>query len=252
VLCKRAVTKLFIGTMLLGAGTVASGSARSDTFTFAIGEWPPFISETAPDHGLHAKKVADAFRSAGHAVDFRFLPWRRSLELTKSGSLPATFSWSHVEARTKDYIYPSEPVDRLRDVYFFRKDRFPDGLGALNFEELKNRQLTVVGITDYWYQAPLREAGVAFEAVATEEQAWTMLLYGRADVYIENDIVGRVHSRALLKDRSALIGSSAPFRTVPLYILFSKTHPDGARMAEIWDRHAAALSSEAETGPAVR
>lgn len=223
----------------------------ADSFTFAIGEWPPFISATAPDHGLHARKVSKVFEAAGHEVDYRFLPWRRSLELTKSGSLPATFSWSYVEDRTEDYIYPDHPVDRLRDVYFFRKDKFPTGFEPLSFEELKNRQLTVVGIAGYWYQDALLDAGVTFQAVATENQAWTMLLYGRADLYIENDIVGRVHSRALLAEKAALIGFSEPLRTVPVYILFSKTHPDGARMAEIWDRGAASEPEETRE-PAIR
>lgn len=248
---EHAVKRNVFSLMLLAAGVIFCGQARSDSFTFAIGEWPPFISAAAPDYGLHTKKVTAVFEAAGHDVAYEFLPWRRSLELTKSGSMPATFSWSYVEARTADYIYPSEPIDHLRDVYFYRKDKFPDGLGALRFEDLKDRQLTVVGVTDYWYQEPLLDAGVTFQAVATEEQAWTMLLYGRADVYIENDVVGRVHSRSLLEDNAALIGSSAPFRTVPLYILFSKIHPDAGRMAEIWDKGAAVLPGE-DTGPAIR
>jgi len=151
--------------------------AKAEDFTFAIGEWPPFISENAPDYGLHSKRVFDVFEAQGHQVTFEFLPWRRSLELTRSGSLPATFSWSFVETRTEDYIYPDVPVDRVDDVYFFRKDKFPDGLTALGFEEVRSRKLTVVGIADYWYQEALEASGVTFQSVSTEEEAWTCLLY---------------------------------------------------------------------------
>ncbi|WP_157738998.1 hypothetical protein [Labrenzia sp. VG12] len=182
---------------------------------------------------------------------FEFLPWRRSLELTKNGSLPATFSWSFVEARTTDYFYPEIPVDQVDDVYFYRKDKFPDGLATLSFDDIREQNLTVVGIADYWYQEPLEKAGVSFQAVATEKEAWTMLLYGRADLYIENDVVGQVYSRSVLEDSAALIGMSEPLRSVELFILFSKTHPDGALMAEIWDK-GAALLSQTDTGPAVR
>ena len=238
--CILAITLFFGATPL-----------RSESFTFAIGEWPPFISANAPDRGLHSKRVAEVFQSQGHSVTFEFLPWRRSLELTRNGSLPATFSWSFVDSRTEDYLYPQYPVDRVDDVYFFRKDKFPDGLDGLEFEDLRERNLTVVGITDYWYQEPLEKAGVAFQAVATEKEAWTMLLYGRADLYIENDVVGQVHSRSVLEDSAALIGKSRPLRSVELFILFSRTHPDGARMAEIWDNGAAALA-EPDPGPAIR
>ncbi|ASP35155.1 hypothetical protein CHH27_19490 [Labrenzia sp. VG12] len=195
--------------------------------------------------------MSDVFQSQGHTVAFEFLPWRRSLELTKNGSLPATFSWSFVEARTTDYFYPEIPVDQVDDVYFYRKDKFPDGLATLSFDDIREQNLTVVGIADYWYQEPLEKAGVSFQAVATEKEAWTMLLYGRADLYIENDVVGQVYSRSVLEDSAALIGMSEPLRSVELFILFSKTHPDGALMAEIWDK-GAALLSQTDTGPAVR
>ena len=155
--------------------------------------------------------------------------------MTRRGSLPATFSWSYVRSRTADFLYPKTPVDTLKDVYFFRKDRFPENLKPLTFDEIKAGKLTVVGITDYWYQGPLEEKGIIFQKVATEEQAWTMLAHGRADIYIENDIVGREHSRAILGDEAGNIAMSEPIRTEPVYVLFSKAHPDGPRMLEIWD-----------------
>ncbi len=243
---RNAIAGILTALCLL-PGTTAS----ADDFAFAIGEWPPFISKGAPDYGLHSKRVSDVFQAQGHTVRFEFLPWRRSLELTKNGSLPATFSWSFVRSRTDDFLYPDVPVDLVDDVYFFRKDRFPGGLGIKSFEDIRDRKLTVVGIADYWYQEPLQDAGVSFQTVATEEEAWTMLLYGRADLYIENDVVGQVHSRSFLGDNAALIGMSEPLRSVELFILFSKIHPDGARMAEIWDK-GAALLSQSDTGPAVR
>lgn len=220
--------------------------AHSDTFVFAIGEWPPFISKEAPDLGLHTRKVTQVFQSAGHKLEFEFLPWRRSLEMTKRGSLAATFSWSYVEERTKEFLYPETPIDRVNDVYFYRKDRFPGGLEALSFDQLKERKLTVVGIEDYWYQAPLEATSVTFQSVATEDQAWTMLKHGRADIYIENDIVGMVHSQELLGADAAQITMSEPIRTVPLYILFSRVHPDGRRMLKIWEESSVSHAESSE------
>ena len=212
-------------------------SAKAETFTFGIGEWPPFISLDAAGYGDHARQVTEAFKKAGHDVRFEFLPWRRSLEMTRHGKLPATFSWAFAEERTADFLYPQTPIDLARDVYFYRKDRFPDGLEPLSFAELKRDGLTVVGVTDYWYQRPLEKAGVHFQKVSTEEQAWSMMLHRRADLYIENEAVGTVQSRDFLGDQAKLFASSRPLRIVPLYVLFSRAHPDGKRMKDIWDTY---------------
>ncbi|MES0812501.1 transporter substrate-binding domain-containing protein [Roseibium sp. SCPC15] len=242
--CFRTFLSLLMMTFL-------ASQVRAETFTFAIGEWPPFISQKAPGFGLHSRKVTEVFRSKGHDVRFEFLPWRRSLELTKRGTLPATFSWSYVKTRTQDYLYPTTPIDTLKDVYFYPKHRFAEEVPPLTFKDIKQRGLTVVGIAGYWYQEPLEKIGVTFQSVATEEQAWTMLLHGRADLYIENDIVGQEHSRAILGDEASGIGMSEPFRAEPLYILFSKNHPASARMLEIWDSHEAE-DTESFEGPAIR
>ncbi|MEM5583327.1 hypothetical protein WNZ15_12750 [Roseibium sp. AS2] len=212
--------------------------AKPETFTFAIGDWPPFTSHDAPGFGLHAQKVAETFRAAGHDVEFEFFPWLRSLEMTRYGSLPATFSWIHEKERTEDFIYPETPIDLASYVYFYRKDRFPDGLQDLSFKGIEARGLTVVGIPGYWYQAPMEKAGVIFQAVPQEEQAWNMLALGRADLYVEINRVGLTHSRAVLQDKADRIAMSEPIRIFPLYILFSKAHPAGARMKDIWDAFA--------------
>ena len=226
--------------ILFAALIICAGwETRAETFKVAIGEWPPFITEQHTGFGLHTEKVTEAFKSEGHIIEYEFLPWRRSLEKTKRGATSATFSWSYVKDREQDYLYPDTPIDELKDVYFYRKDRFPDGLKAMSFEELKEQDLTVVGISDYWYEAPLTKAGVSFQAVATEEQAWTMLLYGRADFYIENDIVGDVHRRNILEDDAEKIGKSSPVRTEPLFILFTRANPIGQRMLDIWERYSA-------------
>ena len=216
--------------------------ALSEEFSFAVGEWPPFIASNAPDYGIHSQLISEAFESQGHTVKLEFYPWRRSLELTKVGTLPATYSWSYLKEREADFIYPKQPLDQLNDVYFYRKDRFPNGLPPLSFGELKSRSLTVVGVERYWYETVLNKAGVVFQTVATEEQAWKMLLHNRADIFIENDVSGDIQGRQFLGNDMDDIDRSAPFRTIPVYIMFSRHNPDALRMMEIWDRGITELS----------
>lgn len=221
---------------------ITTPPAVSEEFSFAIGEWPPFISSNAPGYGLHSELISEIFGSQGHTVKLEFYPWRRSLELTKVGTLPATYSWSYLQEREDDFIYPEHPLDQLNDVNFYRKDRFPNGLVPLSFDELKGRSLTVVGVEGYWYETVLNKADVVFQTVATEEQAWKMLLHNRADIFIENDVSGDIQGRQFLGKDMDNIDRSAPFRTIPVYIMFSRHNPDALRMMEIWDRGITELS----------
>jgi polar amino acid transport system substrate-binding protein len=214
---------------------ITTPPAVSEEFSFAIGEWPPFISSNAPGYGLHSELISEIFGSQGHTVKLEFYPWRRSLELTKVGTLPATYSWSYLQEREDDFIYPEHPLDQLNDVNFYRKDRFPNGLAPLSFDELKGRSLTVVGVEGYWYETVLNKAGVVFQTAATEEQAWKMLLHNRADIFIENDVSGDIQGRQFLGNDMDEIDRSAPFRTIPVYIMFSRHNPDAHRIMEIWD-----------------
>jgi len=212
---------------------------RSETFTFAVGEWPPYISSQMPGLGSHTETVKRIFNHAGVDLEFEFLPWQRSMEMTRNGTFPATFSWSYTSERADSFYYSTLSIDKIRYVHFYRKDRFPDGLDALNFGMLQRQGLTVVAVKNYWYDQPLREAKVKVHFVVTEEQAWSMLRHKRADIYIESLRVGEIQKREFLGPDAGLIAHTGPFREVPMFILFSKAHPAGQKLLKLWEAYAA-------------
>ncbi|MHA7775646.1 substrate-binding periplasmic protein [Roseibium sp. M-1] len=215
---------------------------RCETFTFAVGEWPPYIGSRSPGLGTHAQTVKRVLERAGHNVRINFLPWLRTLEMTRNGSYPATFSWVYTSERAEDFYYSTLSIDKIRYVHFYRKETFPNGLPPLDFDGLAHRDLTVVAVKNYWYQKSLEDAGVKVQFVVTEEQAWNMLRHKRADVYIESLEVGMIQKEEFLGEDAGMIDHSQPFRTVPMFILFSKSHPDGKRLKEIWETHAAQVN----------
>jgi polar amino acid transport system substrate-binding protein len=210
---------------------------HSETFTFAVGEWPPFIGSQSPEFGSHSKVVRNIFESAGHEVVFEFYPWQRSMELAKNGKVPATFSWARTDERAKNFFYSGNPIGLIEYVLFHRKDRFPGGLEALSFDRIKELNLKLVAVKNYWYQQDLEKTGIAAQYVITEEHAWTMLLHKRADIYIESTAVGTIQMKEFLGPEADLIAHTDPIHQVPLFILFSKNHPDGRRLLEIWERN---------------
>ncbi|WP_155197575.1 substrate-binding periplasmic protein [Roseibium hamelinense] len=214
---------------------IVPSDVRAETIAFGVGEWSPFVGEKLHDKGLYSKLVAEFFEKNGFQVALEFYPWRRSLELVRSGTLPATFPWSFTEDRQPDFYYPKRPIGFLNDVIYYRRDRFPNGLTINSINDIRSKGLSAVGISDYWYQNPLKEAGIEYHEVSYDEQAWKMLALGRVDIFIENDVVGDRRKASVLQNMSTVIDRSEPFRRVPVFILFSKKHPLGKKMMDVWD-----------------
>ncbi|MTI44819.1 polar amino acid transport system substrate-binding protein [Roseibium hamelinense] len=231
----------FFKSLAAGAfaiGAMVSFSAHADTVKLAVGEWAPYVGSELEGNGLHSQKVAEVFTSGGHEVAYDYSTWNRALELTKRGDMVATFPWSHTEEREADFIYPKTPIEEQKDVVFYRKDKFPDGLTITSLDDIAAQGLKVVGITGYWYNTPLADAGVDIHEVASDDLAWKFLEGGRADVFIENEVVGNLMKDKLFGDGASELAATDALRTVPMYIMFSKAHPDGAKLAEMWDANA--------------
>jgi len=227
-----------ISSVVLGLALLAPVAAQAESYKLGVGEWAPYIGADLPDFGPHAKVVTETFAASGNEVEYEFAPWKRSLELAARGDLLATFPWSKTDERAEEFFFPETPVAELPDVFFYRKDKHPNGITAKSFEEAAEQGLKAVGIAGYWYENPMKEAGMDIHIVANEELAWKFLEGGRADVLLENDVVGAASGSKVVGDFDSTIGMSEPFRTVPMYIMFSKAHPDGQKMAEMWDANA--------------
>lgn len=228
-------------TNILSAMLVSFGvsvAAQAETVKIGVGEWAPYIGEGLPDQGLHTKRVVDVLKAAGYDVQLEFSPWKRTYEVAKRGETAATFSWSHSADREADFIYPKVPLEEQTDVIFYNKTKHPDGVTATSVEDIKAQGLKVVGLAGYWYEKALQDAGVDIHIVSSEDNAWKFLQAGRADIMIENEVVGSLSVENTLGADAGSIGKGAVLRTVPMFVLFSRAHPDGQKLADAWDANA--------------
>ena len=74
--------------------------------------------------------------------------------------------------------------------------------------------------------------------VTSPESAWKLLQSGRADVLIENEVVGDLSRQEVLGAEAEDVGKGADVRAAPVYILFSRAHPQGAALRDAWDQYA--------------
>lgn len=212
---------------------------HAEPVTIAAGEWKPFISEDLPGYGPHAKRVSEVFKQAGIEIEYVFVPWTRSYNLTRSGRYAATFSWFKSEDRLREVLYPDVPIDLRQSAVYYNKSRFPDGLDITSLDEMIDSGLRIVGVRSYWYSEPLTKADVLYHETSESSVAWRLLDAGRADLYIEDiavaeaEIVSEFGEGALSRFASAGI-----IREAPMYILFTDADPVGRELRDAWDRHA--------------
>lgn len=69
----------FLLVLLLGSAQAA------EQVRLTNGEWPPYLGETLPYHGVASRIVAEAFALQGIEVQWEFHPWARSLKMAKQG-----------------------------------------------------------------------------------------------------------------------------------------------------------------------
>lgn len=221
---------------MLGMFLFASTSVLAETITLATGEWPPFMGKDIDGHGLHSKMLKTVFAEMGHEVDIKFMPWKRVYELTKKGDYVAAFSWLKTPARQKEMLFPENELALSREVGFYKKSKFPNGLAIKSIDDIKKQNLKVVGISAYWYEEPIKAKGIKANFVSNADLAWKMMAGGRGDLMIANANVGTMESQSFLgqgKDKE--FGMTAPIKIQPLYVIFSKNHPRGKELIQAYD-----------------
>lgn len=224
--------RLFLAAML-ALSTFAS--ARS--ITVGMSEWPPFQSELAEGYGVYTQKLTMVLEEMGFTeINYEFMPWARQYAIVKRGVLPIGFAWYHTKERAEEIYYPKNPLASADDVIFYKKSRFPDGITAKSYEEIAKQNLKIVGIKSFYYIKGLQDAGADLHEVTKPDLAWKFLDKDRADIQIQNDIVGKTEIAEVLgAERVNDFAHTAPIVSNKIYTIFSRTHSDGKTLRDEYD-----------------
>ncbi len=203
---------------------LTSSMAVAKNFELATGEWAPYVSEKMTEGGPTAQIVTAALAAAGHTVTMKYMPWKRTEVLTQQGKVVATFPWSMADS-FKDITYQSTPLTKQRMVFFFLKEKHP-GWDFKGLEELK--KLKVGGSQGYSYVEIFQNAGITTSYAGDIVKSIKMMIHGRVDVVPESQLVGwQAIKDNFASDASKIDSSKTPLFEKPLYLMISKTHPDG-------------------------
>lgn len=235
---RHATTACFALTVyVLAFITTALSQEASNSVVFAVGEWPPFISEIENGYGIHPRLVTRAFEDAGYKVTYDFMPWQRAAASTKAGQYVATFPWQRTAEREKDFLISQRPLGPNRSVAYYDESRFPEGIEGDTILEMADAGYSFVSVRSYVHSTVLAEYGADLHIVSNSELAWKMLDRGRIDLYIDNELVGDTESEEFLgAERAADFAKTAPVSDDPLFILFSRNHPRSRELMAVWDK----------------
>lgn len=228
---KRSISFLFISLCLW-----VPNSQAQDVITIASGEWSPYISPDLPHNGITSQIVTEAFAQVGIQTEYRFFPWKRGMELARAGELHATLGWAINEDRQKDFWFSAEPVAIDRTVFFYHKDK------PISWESIWDRnQRYKVGATigyDYGDKFNNSEAAGNFQVQrhAEDRNGLRHILKKQIDLFPIDLIVAKHLLRQhfpLKQEQFSYV--ETPLYEGPLYLLFSKQHPESQTLKTRFD-----------------
>ncbi len=153
----------------------------------AVGEWPPYFSETAEGYGTYAKVVTRAFELEGLQVEYGFFPWNRALLETKDGRWPVSAGWGITEDR-KPYFHFCDPVLTEREQFFHSTDR---PVRAASFDDFEGLSIGVLhgAAMGEDMDRLVAEDKVTIFRQSTLEDLFKMLRVGRVNLVMGNELV---------------------------------------------------------------
>lgn len=220
-------------TLILVFSVIVLPSAMAKEFEILTGEWAPYVSESLPGGGPTGMIITEALNASGDSVKFEYVPWKRTEVLTQSGKALATFPWS-TSPEFEATAYISSPLAVQRMVFFYLKSEHPDW-DYKGLESLKN--LTVGGSTGYTYVKTFADAGIKTSYAPTILNSLQKLLRKRVDVVPESQLVGwKTIKDNLPGDADKIASSQSALFEKPLFMMVSKSHPDGKELIESFEK----------------
>lgn len=188
--CKRC---LWIGVLLFSGGADAG-----DTYVYIAGDpWPPyFVSSDGMyiDGGAAYAVTKEIFqRVEGLQPVFPVVPWKRALQAMKTGSKDAIPFLFKTRDRERTMLF-SIPVAQSQTLFFFSRQRFPEGFSWSSESDLKGLRLGIVAGFSYgaFLDGLIADNKTArFVEVNSSALGFKMLAKGRIDLMPESVPVGK-------------------------------------------------------------
>ncbi len=135
--------------LLLGLLQGLTTAAAADTVSLRADLYCPLNCIPSSDLPGYAVEVArEAFKAAGHTVDYQVLNWARVINSARKGEIDGAIGASKTDGR--DFIFPEESIGRGEYVMYVRKG------DAWRYNGVASLEGVVLGVVNnYSYQPEL-------------------------------------------------------------------------------------------------
>jgi len=205
------MSKANLGIVL---GILLSTVCQANTVTIRADEWSPINGVPgAKDPGYMIELVTIILAKHGHEVEYRTMPWKRSIQMVREGEFDCVVGAYKSDA--PDFIFPEEPWGLIGSSFYVKKG---SSWKYTNLNSLAEVRIGTIG--GYAYSDELDayiEANKAnskvnvLNANNALEQNIKKLSLGRIDVTIESDLVMNAKLKALgMENEIVVAGLLAP------------------------------------------
>lgn len=94
--------------------------AANNTITLVADEWPPFnIAPASEKEGYIVDVARKVFESQGYEVIYKIVPWKRAIQMTRSGEYDGAIGASKTDA--VGFVFPAEELAQNKLAFYVKK-----------------------------------------------------------------------------------------------------------------------------------
>ena len=188
---------------------------------------PDYLPYADGEHGLASSIVRSVFQRLNQPITIESMPWARGFATVAAGRADATYPYLFTEERARSVLY-SRPLAAIQQLVFHARDR------AFPFATARDLVGRVICAPIGYALPPSLQALVAAGESRREmpqrlDECATLVLAGRADVFVESDVIGAVAIRRA-EATGAIIPAPQPLATATLHLIVGKTRPGAAEL----------------------
>ena len=200
-----------------------------DSIVLTSGDWPPYYSEELLSGGVANQVVSESFALVGVRTSFVFVPWRRALEMARSGQAQGSAGWLRMADRERDFLF-SDPLFESVRVFFHRTDTPFDWLELDDVRDL--RVAITLGSAEEFPLEDVMARGKGRVDIAQDyASGMKKLLLGRVDVYACNQEVGLfILQHRMGPEAAAITYHPRPIFSETNHLLLDRSLPGADRL----------------------
>ncbi|RTL30162.1 MAG: transporter substrate-binding domain-containing protein [Burkholderiales bacterium] len=226
------------------AGLWTAAGATEVVTIAAEDDWAPYSSmraDRAGPEGLAPALVKAAFKTQDVDVRFEVVPFSRCLHYAEKGTVLGCFDTTRTDANKDQFYWHPTPLFQEELAIFARSD-----VPGRDLTE-KDLEGQTVGVTiGYTYPTEfMQNPRITKLSAVSDSNLVKMLVARRVNFILLNTMPGyyRIKHEPRLRGQIKRVGA---IRLDSFWVSFSRTHPDGRRMCDVFEKGLQAIKANGE------